>query len=314
MIRCWFPDFYTEAHRREAEQQHLVDLLRGHNIHCVRVPEYVDVVFFGGFINHHKNREELLRSKEHGIPVIHYCWDLYPWQLSGDPEAFMTVWWKEYVEDLKWATEVWVPSSPVTKRVEEFTGRSAKVVKCSVRPWEPDDPSHLRDGGYVVNVMRKYTQDPNCELVWDTCQRLGISCKETACNEPWSKFKEIIAGARLLISPYYEASTGGLTLLEGYWHGKPVLLSNSPMMGASEYFALQKCGGFSYDTNAHYFRWDDPDNFAARLSFFFHNPLPHGIIGARRWITENYSEEAFAKRVADQIEAVVNKSPGGGQC
>jgi hypothetical protein len=93
--------------------------------------------------------------------------------------------------------------------------------------------------------MRKYP-DPNKDAVRDACKELGIPCVESATSLPWPKFQKTVAGARLLVSAYYEASTGGLTLLEGYRLGKPVLLSGSPRNGASEYFG----------DRAYYFEWN----------------------------------------------------------
>ena len=50
------------------------------------------------------------------------------------------------------------------------------------------------------------------------------------------EFQKWLAEANLLLCPYYEASTGGLSLLEGFNIGKPVLVCDSPYLGAKDYF------------------------------------------------------------------------------
>ena len=58
-----------------------------------------------------------------------------------------------------------------------------------------------------------------------------------------------------MVNELYEASTGGLTLLEGLQHGKVSLVSNSPYMGAGEYL----------QDNAYYFQHDDFDDFERKV-------------------------------------------------
>lgn len=298
-LKVWFPGFYTEAHRDVNSGIGLATELSKLGIHCSlnRVGDE-DVVFCGSIYTAPSVRDAFGRNPP--VPVIHYSWDIYPFQLNN-PDPREKARWAEYLRDLAVADEIWVPSSSCIDRVYDFVDRTTDVtmiVPASFRHWDVPDrrPKDAPPAEtYVLNVMRKYP-DPNRDLCVETCRRLGIPLVETECRRPWGEFRWLVGNARLLVSPYYEASTGGLTLLEGYWHGRNVLLSNSPRNGAAEYF----------DRRAHYFRWDDGEHFASQLAGLWAvRPPAESETAAREWLAENYSEAAFARRVADGLRRVV---------
>ncbi len=295
MIPIWFPNWYTEAHRTPEMRSDLAAHLVNNGIEPLM--EYdpgVKLVFCGGYLEYHHHYSLLVDIQASNIPVVHYSWDLYPEVVERNQCPIQQRRWDSYLVLLKTCTEVWVPSNSCGRRSAEYTDRPIRTIMAPVHPWEPSAP--VTNGSYIVNVMRRYPWDPNPNLLADACRELGLPLKEPECQIPWEQFKNVIAGARFLVSPYYEASTGGLTLLEGYWHGKPVLISNSPYQGATEYF-----GDLAYK-----FQWDSKAHLKFKLQQLWHEPPLLDVTKCRAWLNERYSEAVFAKQIADRIKQLVN--------
>lgn len=285
-----FPDFFSEAHRTKERQADLVKEFINLGVSVKsKDSNSCDAVFCGTIW-----QSESLKDCK--LPVFHYCWDLYPWQLEGEAkECWKKHLWRPYVEQLKTCAGIFVPGESTARRVEEFTGRKdSKVIKAPVKLWEPPK-GRTYDGGYVMDVMRKYP-DPNQHAVWDACKSLGIKCVEGGANLPWEEFKRTVAGARLLVSAYYEASTGGLTLLEGYALGKPVLLSNSPYNGAQEYFGDQ----------GWYFQWDKTEDLCHWIANLYSVPPIYSAMEAinnKRWVESTYNDQMFAFEIVSYLRS-----------
>ena len=288
MLKVWFIDFFTEAHRRRNEGEHLVRLLSRYGVECVEtLDDSVDLILNGTVWNIEKCNAGVVRCPK---PVVHYNWDIYPFQL-GEVEGYERIkgeCWPPFLESLRTCRKILVPSACTQDRTFQYTDRRSVVCKTSIRPWNA--PCKIEDHGYIVNVMRKYP-DPNREAVEDLCRELGIPVVSTGAEAKWEDFQRIICRAKFLVSPYYEASTGGLTLLEGYWHGKPCLLSNSPRMGAIDYMG----------DRGTYFQWNDRDDLAEKLVRMYKNTPEVDVAEAREWIIQEYSEESFAKRLANEL-------------
>jgi len=94
-----------------------------------------------------------------------------------------------------------------------------------------------------------------------------------------------------MVCEYMEASTGGLTLIEGLWNGKPALVANSPYQGGVEYL-----GPFGT-----YFKWDDRKDFAEKMKQMWENPPEINIPKARKYIKENFSNEIMTKNIAGKL-------------
>jgi glycosyltransferase involved in cell wall biosynthesis len=282
MTRVWFPGLFTEAHREAGGSDELVRELASLGYECTPDCDRVDLVFCGSVW-----KAAEVRRADPPIPIVHYNWDVYPFQVDHDPRT-----WLPYLEDLKKAVAVLVPSECTVRRTWEFANASATVVKAAIRPWDvpPAFAGAPPPHSYVLDVMRQY-EDPNRGAVKLACERLGIPCIETRCARPWDEFRWLVANARLLVSAYFEASTGGLTLLEGYWHGVPCLLSDSPRHGGQDYL----------HDRADYFRWDDRGELESGIRRLFDGPRRVNVSEARPWITREYSQKAFARRLAAQF-------------
>ena len=305
-LKIWFPNFETEAHRQGWQGAQLVARLAEEGVYCtLQMGADCNAVFVAsfsishdaahGYTKHPYNRPIAGYRQFSGIPVIHFCWDLYPWKIEGDNDPTR---WRSYLTELrsKQTVAIFVPSHCTVERVREYTKKEAKVVLSSTTFWD----SPVSDGRYVVDVMRPYPGDPNNDLCQRVCNDLGIPCCKLDHELSQEEFHKLVAGASVLISAVQEASTGGLTLLEGYALGKPVLLAHSDRHGGVDYFG----------DRAHYFQWDQPGNFRDVLLTLWNasesTPIPGELVAERRvWAEENYSTEAFARRLTTAIREVL---------
>lgn len=312
MIKVWFPEFYTEAHREDHHRQTLAHALREEGVEPQLVPDgNTRLVFVGGFLRHHQYRDQLTVYRH--LPSVWYCWDLYPWKVEGtgdktsdNYERVSRAWLHEWMRDADRAAAIVVPSRCTADRVCRYLAEGIPVhtVKAPVHLWErpPGRPSPreiygqlLRPGRYAVDVMRKY-EDPFADACRQACDRAGVPCLEMNHGLGWDDFRWAVANAGLLVSAVSEASTGGLTLLEGYAHGVPVLMSDSRWHGGRDYFGDQAGVG--------YFRWDDPADLAAAITRGMTSPRPDPA-EARRWVAEEYSERRFARQLAGVFREVL---------
>lgn len=283
-IKVFFPNFYTEAHREVSEGEALVKELSDFDVLCQNtLTNDCDFIFCGGFLDY---QDAYKQYKGSNIPIIHYSWDIYPFNVNGDPKDRYTRLWKEYLEALKTCFEIWVPSECTVDRTREFTGRDSVVIKTSVRPFPT---KVVNPGNCVIDPMRRYP-DQCAGWVQKACAALGIPCVETKSLSN-SQYREAVGGCRLLVTSTYEASTGSLCLLEGYYHGKPILVTNSPRNGAVDYFG----------SRATYFDCNDFHSLVYNLEKLWNNPPSINVEEAQSWVNENYGEKAFAFRIANRL-------------
>lgn len=311
-MKVFFPLYQIESHREPWQSANIVVELSKHGIECVlEMSSSVDAVFVGsifsvedaanGYYKQPYNRPIRGYLEFPNVPVIHYCWDLYPWVLldSNHPEADR---WLQYVHELRECTEVWVPTTPVVKRCEEYIGRTPRIVLPPVPFWEPEVSP--QDFGYVVDVMRSYPGDPNTGIVKRICDELGIECVETGASLSQREYRKKIANARLLVSAYNEASTGSLALLEGYRLGKQVLISDSPMHGGNDLFRISDSKTASWA-----FTFDHTDS--SSLKNAIENRVKNSISPHwshhehRQWCYRLYSDASFAKNVSSLLKEIM---------
>jgi hypothetical protein len=174
-----------------------------------------------------------VHSRFPNIPMINYNWDLYGWVDVNSTTGYN---WKYYGEMLAKSVEIWTPSEEVNLRTQEFfnLGRKCKVIKTFARFF--DYNGEIKDGRYIYQPMRYYTADKNFGWLKRACSELNIPLYESLHKLTEPDFQKVIAECSFMVTEYNEASTGGLTLLEGYRLGKPVVVSDSRYMGARDYF------------------------------------------------------------------------------
>lgn len=236
-----------------------------------------------------------------GVPLFAYNWDIYEW--IWEPGQGVKVQAKHpsrqgeydyvrYGELLKQASEVWVPSVCTGRRTTQWYGLSNWHVILSACPWW-DWPEHdIRDDGYALCTLREIP-DPWWGKFEQACTELGIPYRCTRHEVSYREYQEAVAHCRFLCAPLYELSTGGLSLMEGYYHGKPVLLSDSEWNGARDYMG----------DRATYFRHGDFSDFKDKLLRMFSDPPHLSAPRCRQWITDNFSDRRMVEDMLGRIQA-----------
>jgi len=168
------------------------------------------------------------------IPIVSYVLDFYKtvWT-APNPHNYN---WQLYKNYLSKAVELWCPSQEVVKRMEEegIGAKKCKIIKLWPRKFEYYGP--IIDNRYILQPMRAYKYDKNYGWLKRACEELQIPLVETNHELSEEDFKKVIAECSFMCTEYHEASTGGMTLTEGYRLGKPVVVSDSEYMGAKDYF------------------------------------------------------------------------------
>ena len=267
-----------------------------------------------------------------GVPLMAYNWDVYRWIWEPGQEGKVQAKHKSRPNEynyLQWgdllrrAREVWVPSHCTGLRTTQWYGLTNWRVILSACPWweyeekckacdghgglryEPGllvtacnkcqgtgRVSGIRDDGYALMCLREIP-DPWWGVFEECCEELGIPYRCTRHEVSYREYQEAVAHCRFLCAPLYELSTGGLSLMEGYYHGKPVLISSSPWNGGADYFGPR----------AYYFEHGNCEDFKQKLLALYNRPTTP--IGHREYITENFSDQ---RMVDDMVRAIAETS------
>ena len=242
-----------------------------------------------------------------GVPLFAYNWDCYEWVwepgMGGKKQAHHEMRGVEYDyvrygELLRRATEVWVPSECTGRRTTQWWGIEHWRVILSAIPWW--ESKAVADRGYALCTLR-HIPDPWDTVFEECCEELAIPYRRTDHQLSRAEYEDAVAGCRFLVNHYYEASTGGLTLLEGYYHGKPVLCSDSEWNGARDYLGQR----------ARYFRYGDRIDFKLQLLDLFHHPeraqrewgAPGSLERRKAWIRERFSDQRMVDDMMERIHA-----------
>lgn len=310
-MKVYLHKLYTEAHRRYRRGVQFADALEAQGIEvALHLDTTCDVAVCGAFCMAdefqaavHRQQEYLHEIGRPLMPVVQLCFDLYPIHVEGTRTGMNDTdkqLWQNYVQYLSEATAVIAPSASAARRIRGYVGhRRIHVVKTACDPWWREaakDNGCLADNGcqsrHVLDVLRPL-DDWGCGKTKQVCDELGIPCLESRCALSFAEFRAAVLNAGLLVSAYQEASTGGLTLPEGYALGKPVLINDSPMNGANEYFAGR----------AHTFRSGDLGDLKREIKRLWDNP-PAPVADAASWVEKNYSDQAMARELATILHQV----------
>jgi len=222
------------------------------------------------------------------IPIVNYNWDLYGW-IWLNPRGYD---WHKYGEYLQKSVEIWVPSEEVTLRTEEFfeLGSRCKLIKSFARFFDFED---VKDNRYILQPMRDYTSDKNFGWLKKACRELDLPLYESQHRLSEPEFQKVIAECSFICTEYHEASTGGLTLLEGYRLGKPVVVSDSIYMGARDYFG----------DKAIYFKDNDYEHFKQTIKDTWDNTP---ILNRKECVefTNQYDVETMVDQMIERLECL----------
>jgi glycosyltransferase involved in cell wall biosynthesis len=189
--------------------------------------------------------------------MVNYNWDVYEWAYNNPGTSIFPYDVNLYRYLLQKSKFVACPSWSVVYRNEEFFGipRENSVIVKSFARQITIDPATVRDDRFVYMPLR---QIPDRNLGWfeRACTELSIPYRISDKRLSEEDYADAIASCSFLVCPWYEASTGGLSLIEGMTVGKPVLFSDSKYMGAEDYL-----GEYAVK-----FKHDDYGDFKSKIS------------------------------------------------
>lgn len=209
-----------------------------------------DVIYCASIVMMGQAKAAKLNTRK---PLVVYCWDYYKWAHEGKNHSWN---WRDYADFLRMADLVLVPSQAQQLRLEEILGIHSVVVKTGIPIY--DYP--VVDHNFILDPVRYY---PVAQEKWaeQAAKELGIPLIHSEHQYSAEDFKGLVASCTFLTCAYEEASTGGLSLMEGLYLGKPSLVSDSPYMGARDYLG-------EYGT---YFKWDDYEDFKSKMKDMWEN-------------------------------------------
>ena len=129
--------------------------------------------------------------------------------------------------------------------------RRSKVILPCTRFFEEEK---CEDNNYVAIAHRAYRWDNTDHWGRLAIEELDIPYIVSHQHEKFfddsKNFKKLLTDCSFIISTKLEASTGGMSLLEAYNCGKPVLISDSQLNGANDIFGARaykyKYGSFDH--------------------------------------------------------------------
>jgi len=167
------------------------------------------------------------------IPIVSCVLDFYKtvWT-APNPHNYN---WALYKHYLNKSLELWCLSNEVITRMEEegVNTKKCKLMKIWARFFEYK--GEIKDKRYVLNPIRPLKWDKNYGWLSRACKELDIPLLEPRHKLSEEEFQKAIAECSFMCCELHEASTGGLTLMEGLNMGKPSIVSNSKYMGAIDY-------------------------------------------------------------------------------
>lgn len=252
-------------------------------------PEECDVIFLGSVAKLSSALE--LKKQFPDKPMVTYCWDYYKWAHEGKNRSYS---WGKYADFLKECALVLVPSDGQKLRLKELLGIDAVVCECSIDFY--DHKYKVMDKGYVLDPVRDYPEE-NLGWVQRACEELGIHYIHSEHGFTEEQFRKLVDECTFMTCGYREASTGGLSLMEGLYNGKISLVSNSPYMGAKNYL---KDFGF-------YFQYDDFKDLKEKIKDLWDNRYKLSLRQVRGHCAY-FTHEAFADRLYKNILCVLNKN------
>lgn len=232
-------------------------------------PDECDYLFLASFFRFEDAHKMVY---EYNKPIVVYCWDYYSWN-HGDGR------WARYANLLRDASLIIVPSNAQKLRLKELLGLDSVFIRSGVTLYK----RKVSDQNFILDPVRYYPEE---NQVWaaTAAAELGIPLIHSEHQFTPGDFKKLVATCTFLTCAYREASTGGLTLVEGMNLGKPSLVSNSPYMGARDYLGDQ---GF-------YFQYDSYEDLKKQMKLMWETRPKVKLEG-------DYSYKTFVKKICEAI-------------
>jgi len=241
-----------------------------------------DVIFCASI---DKMNKAMAAKLESGKPLAVYCWDYYLWAHYGKHHNTANS-WKAYAQFLKQANIIFVPSSAQQKRLKELLNLDSVIIHTGF----PTYDLPVTDGGFILDPVRFYHADPAWDWAVKAAEILNIPIIHSEHQYSQEEFRKLVASCTFMTSCVTEASTGGLSLMEGLYLGKPSLVSDSPYMGAKDYL-----GEFGI-----YFKHDSFADLVEKMKNLWENRINYREL-PKKYIAKNFSYDQMAKKMHDEI-------------
>ena len=233
-----------------------------------------------------KVKEAIEAVKTSGKPLAVYCWDYYKWAHEGRNQGFN---WALYQNLLDMASLILVPSDGQQKRLKELLNLKSVVCECGVTFYDQE----ISSGDYVLDPVRNYPEE-NLNWVKKACEELRIPYVHSEHKYTEQEFRMLVSNCAFMTCAYREASTGGLSLMEGLYNGKVALVSNSPYMGASNYI-----GEYGF-----YFQYDDFDDLKRMIKDLWEDRKSYDPKLTRKYCAY-FTHDAFANRLKTEFKKII---------
>lgn len=232
-----------------------------------------------------KSRDANL-SLFNNIKTIMYVWDMYPW--NGYIKGY---------ESLKEYNEIWVPSNEVILRLNEFYDidpSKCKVIKAYAELFESDN-IEVKNNNFAYHFARDYI-DPNVGFCEKASIITGIPLVKSSHNLSFEEYKKRVLTCSFLVLDYMEASTGGLTMMEGYYHGKNILLSDSLYQGGRDYWG----------DRAYYFRDGDFTDYLNKFTMLYEQSLNYKLTDEalnerKKYVRDNFTIDVMVDNIISRL-------------
>ena len=220
---------------------------------------------------------------------IQFNWDVYFWALKTPRKGEYD--YKQYKALCLISDEVWTPSEAVRKTLQEVWDMDSYVMVSWCPQYPLPEGVEIKDGGYALQALR-HNPDYNIDWYERACKETGIDYRLTWAKEMEElAYRKLLAESKFLVAALYEMSTSGQFLSEGAAWGKSILASNSPYIGAKDYFG---------DTIA-YYQHDDFEDLKRKMIAMSKGELKTDVDGAKKRIL-SMDADWFAKKVDKRLK------------
>tara|TARA_R110000824_G_scaffold172434_1_gene350281 strand:- start:16586 stop:17470 length:885 start_codon:yes stop_codon:yes gene_type:complete len=220
------------------------------------------------------------------VPLFVYHWDCYSWTFTNPRPGEYD--YKKYAELLRRAVEVWVPSATTRDQAMRYWSlprHKFRRIHSAAPTWKP---KRVIDNRYLLCCLRELP-DPMWSAFEDICKRREIPYLMTGHEYNFEDYKKAVAECSGIVSHMNELSTGGLSILEAYAIGKPVLLNGHSLHGGRDYL-----GG-----RARYFY--GIEDFEKQLVSMY--KIPETVSpDSWDWVATEFSDARMIQRIAYRIE------------
>lgn len=252
------------------------------------VPQYEAEVIYCASID--MMNYALSAKRSTGKPLVTYCWDYYLWAHNNIRKGGNPWDWKRYADMLIHCDLIFVPSAAQQRRLKELLNLDSTVVHTGIRRFEGID---VRDDGFILDPLRYYPEEAS-GWAEKAANELGIPVVHSEHAYTDDEFRKLLATCSFMTCCVSEASTGGLSLMEGLWLGKPSLVSDSPYQGARDYL-----GDLGY-----YFTHDSYDSLVRTMKMIWDRRPTISQATVERHM-KDYSFELMAKNLYEGMRRVV---------